>query len=290
MVRDGAKGAAMARIMSFVMSVFMLVPVFAPTLGKLVVYYADWRFIFLGLLGASIIAGAWLELGQEETLAPENRRPFSAAQIWSGAIEVCSNRVSLGYTLATGMVFGVFTTYLSLCRRIYVDQYGLENAFPFIFGSLAICLAIAMIFNGNLVQRLGMQRLARRAMQLYVSVWTAVLLSGIVFGGQPPIYLLLGLFALWFFSAGFTFGNFSAMAMEPMGHIAGMAAAISGALSQGMGIVLAWFTGRFYNGTITSIAWFFVFYAIAAYAMTIWASAGRQVSPRPASADLPAAH
>ncbi len=278
MVRDGAKGAAMAKTMSFVMSVFMLVPIFAPSIGQLVLLFASWKYIFAGLAVMALIVALWLGFGQEETLAPENRRAFSVAQFWSAAVEVVNNRIALGYTLAIGMVFGLFTTYLSVCRRIYVDQYGMGTWFPILFGSLAICIAAAMILNGNLVQKLGMQKLSRTAMIGYTGVWFAILLLSLVYAGHPPLLLLLPLFGFWFFTAGFTFGNFNAMAMEPMGHIAGMAAAVSGVLSQAMGIALGTIAGRAYDGKLTTLSIYFVVYAVIAYAATQWAEGGRKVA------------
>jgi DHA1 family bicyclomycin/chloramphenicol resistance-like MFS transporter len=275
MVRDGAKGAAMAKTMSFVMSVFMLVPIFAPSIGQLVMLYATWHYIFLGLAVMAVIAGVWMGFGQDETLAPENRRPFSVSKLWDAAREVVSNRVCLGYTLATGVVFGLFTTYLSVCRRIYVDQYDMGKLFPIIFGSLAICIAAAMILNGNLVQKLGMRKLSYIAMFGYTGVWVAILALSFVFAGQPPLFLLLPLFGFWFFTAGFTFGNFNAMAMEPMGHIAGMAAAVSGVISQGLGILLGLIATRAYDGALTNLSVYFVAYALIAFGFMMWAEQGR---------------
>ena len=289
MVRDGAKGAAMAKIMSFVMSVFMLVPIIAPSIGQAVMLFASWHYIFYGLTVMALIAGLWLGLGQEETLPVDQRRPFSAIALWSAAVEVVSNRISLAYTLATGGVFGIFTSYLSICRRIYVDQYGMGAWFPIIFGSCAVFIAAAMIVNGNLVHKLGMRKISRTAMIGYVCVWFAILALCMLTSGQPPLVFLLPLFGLWFFTAGFTFGNFNAMAMEPMGHIAGMAAAVSGFISQGIGIALGIFASRFYDGTLTQISLIFVIYAVVAFIITEWAEMGRTVSATKPS-DLPAAH
>ena len=275
MVRDGAKGAAMAKTMSFVMSVFMLVPIFAPSIGQFVLLFSSWHYIFLGLSVMALIVGLWLGLGQKETLHPEFRLSLTPGHYWHAVTEVVNNKIAFGYTLATGMVFGVFTTYLSVCRRIYVDQYGMGNWFPIIFGSLAICIAVAMIVNGSLVQRLGMRKLSRIAMVGYSSVWAVILVLSLIYVGQPPLFLLMPLFGLWFFTAGFTFGNFNAMAMEPMGHIAGMAAAVSGVLSQAMGIGLGIIAARSYDGTLTMLSAYFVVYTLIAYAITEWAESSR---------------
>jgi MFS transporter, DHA1 family, multidrug resistance protein len=275
MVRDGAKGADMARIMSFVMSVFMLVPILAPSIGQLVLYVANWRYIFGGLMVAAIIGGAWLALRQDETLDPSRRQPFSVAKLLSSAQEVLSNRVSLGYTLATGFVFGVFVAYLGVCQQIFAEQYHQGDKFALWFGGFAIFIAFAMIANGKLVGRLGMRALSRWAMIAYAAAWIAILGASLLFDGQPPLLLLAAFFAVWFFSAGFTFGNFNAMAMEPMGHIAGMAAAVSGFISQAMAIVLGGIAGRFYDGTLTPLAIAFALYSLCALVFVEWAERGR---------------
>jgi MFS transporter, DHA1 family, multidrug resistance protein len=275
MVRDGAKGAAMARIMSFVMSVFMLVPILAPSIGQFVLDISNWRMIFTGFVVAAIAVGTWFGLRQEETLAQENRQPFDAANLWHGAVEVCTNRVAFGYTLASGAIFSVFTAYLGVCQQIFAEQYHQGTNFKYWFGGMATALALAMILNGKLVMRLGMRNLSKWALWGFVGVWVAMLAFCLIFAGQPPLLIIAVLFYFWFFCAGFTFGNFNALAMEPMGHIAGMAAAISGALSQGLAIVLGGFAGRFYDGTLTPLAMFFVVFGMLGMGFAAWAEAGR---------------
>jgi MFS transporter, DHA1 family, multidrug resistance protein len=275
MVRDGAKGAEMARIMSFVMSVFMLVPIVAPSIGTLVLYIADWRWIFTGLMLAAVIGGVWLWLRQPETLSDENRQPFSVAKLWSSAKEVVSNRIAFGYTLATGFVFSIFTAYLGVCQQIFAEQYKQGDAFAFWFGGFGVVIALSMIANGKLVRKIGMRRLSQRAMYFYMAVWALILAMCLATGGQPPLYALAVCFAIWFFSAGFTFGNFNAMSMEPMGHIAGMAAAVQGFISSLMAIVLGFIASRFYDGTLTPLALFFTLFAVCSFASLEWAEKGR---------------
>jgi MFS transporter, DHA1 family, multidrug resistance protein len=276
MVRDGAKGADMARIMSFVMSVFMLVPIFAPGIGQLVLNFANWRYIFGGLMVAAIIVGIWLWLRQEETLPKERRQPYSSAKLWESAREVVANPVSFGYTLATGFVFSVFVAYLSVCQQIFAEQYQQGEKFALWFGGFAVFIALAMITNGKLVGTLGMRKLSQRAIFVYASVWMTVFAVSLFTAGQPPLMLIAVLFAIWFFSAGFTFGNFNAMSMEPMGHIAGMAAAVSGTISQGMAIALGGLAGRFYDGTLTYIAGFFAVYSVCALLCVEWTERQRK--------------
>ena len=273
MVRDGAKGADMARIMSFVMSVFMLVPIFAPSIGQLVLYVASWRYIFAGFVVAAVVAAAWLYLRQGETLAPENRRPISVAELWSGAVEVCRNPIAIGYTLASGFIFSAFISYLGTCQQIFAEQYGQGDKFALWFGGLAIALAIAMILNGNMVRKIGMRAITKQAMRGFLVVWFCLLGFTLLYVGHPPL-LVLGVFLLGsFFCSGLLFGNFNSMSMEPMGHIAGMAAAISGFLSSLMAVVLGGIVGRFYDGTLYPLTFAFVVFGLLMWLSTEWAEA-----------------
>ena len=272
MVRDGAGGAAMARIMSFVMSVFMLVPILAPSIGQLVLYLTTWRMIFAGFILMAVLAGLWLALRQEETLEPENRHAFSAASLIASAGEVIRNRVSLGNTLAVGFVFAAFTAYLGTSQQIFAEQYGQGPYFALWFGGLAVAIAIAMIVNGRLVMRLGMRLLAKYALWGFIATWAVMSAITVASGGHPPLAAVGVLFFLSFFCSGMLFGNFNAMAMEPMGHIAGMAAAVTGALSSLIGVAFGALAGRFYDGTMYPLSFAFLIFGLATLVFAEWAA------------------
>ena len=277
MVRDGAKGADMARIMSFVMSIFMLVPILAPSIGQGVLYIANWRYIFGGFLVAAALSALWLHFRQSETLAPENKRPISVPELWSGALEVFSNPVAMGYTLASGFIFAAFTTYLGTSQQIFAEQYNQGDKFALWFGGLAIAIAVAMIVNANFVRKVGMRAISKQAMRGFLVVWTCLLALTYLYAGHPPLPLL-GIFLLGsFFCSGLLFGNYNSMAMEPMGHIAGMAAAISGFLSSLMGVVLGGLVGRMYDGTLYPVTIGFVCFGILMWLSSEWAERSRLV-------------
>ena len=283
MVRDGAKGADMARIMSFVMSIFMLVPILAPSIGQVVLYVANWRYIFGGLLVAAGLAALWLHLRQAETLAPENKRPISVAELWSGAREVFSNPIAMGYTLASGFIFAAFTCYLGTSQQIFAEQYQQGDKFALWFGGLAVAIAVAMIVNGNLVRKLGMRAISKQAMRGFLVVWFSLLGFTFLYGGHPPLPIL-GIFLLGsFFCSGLLFGNFNSIALEPMGHIAGMAAAISGFVSSLMGVIFGGFAGRLYDGTLYPITIAFVIFGVLMWLSSEWAERSRLVTQKSAA-------
>jgi DHA1 family bicyclomycin/chloramphenicol resistance-like MFS transporter len=289
MVRDNASGANMARIMSFVMSIFMLVPIFAPTIGKLVLDHGTWRMIFGGFMVAAIGAGIWLHFRQDETLHPEFRRKFNARELMAGAIEVVKNPVSLGYTFAVGFIFGAFVCYLGTSPQIFAEQYGQADNFPYWFGGFAIALALAMIYNGRAVMRLGMRTLSKWAIRGFIAVWAAMMILCVIFSGHPPLLLIAPLFLGSFFCSGLLFGNYNAMAMEPMGHIAGMAAAVSGFLSSLISVLIGGFAGSMYNGTLYPLAFAFLGFGIMAWLSTEFAEHFRVDKPR-ATPALDAGH
>jgi MFS transporter, DHA1 family, multidrug resistance protein len=282
MVRDGAKGAEMARIMSFVMSVFMLVPIFAPSIGQLVLYVASWRVIFAGFVVAAIGGAIWLAMRQSETLDKDKRLPFSAGKLAASATEVISNPVALGYTIAVGFIFGAFTTYLGTSQQIFAEQYNQGDYFAVWFGALAVAIAFAMVANGKLVVRLGMRRISKAAVWGFIACWSVMMMFNLFYNGHPPLPVVGVLFFASFFFSGLLFGNYNAMAMEPMGHIAGMAAAVSGALSSLIAVVLGAIAGQFYNGTLFPLSIAFLIFGIVALIFSEWAERGRLLSQKTA--------
>ncbi len=277
MVRDGAKGADMARIMSYVMSVFMLVPIIAPSIGQLALLYGNWRMIFLGFIVMGAIVTLWLQVRQSETLPADKRTSFNAGALWLSAKEVVRNPVALGYTLANGFIFAGFNIFLATSQQIIGEQYNQGSSFPLWFACLAIGIAIAMILNGRYVKRIGLQRISRWATIAFLLNWVVVLAVCLLAQGHPPFLPLMVFFFISFFCSGMTFGNYQAMALEPLGHIAGMAAAVSGAMASLMAISLGGGAARLYDGSITPVAIAFVVYAVAALAAITWAERNRLV-------------
>lgn len=275
MVRDGSAGAAMAKVMSFVMTVFMLVPILAPSVGQLVLLVANWRFIFAGFLGMGIIAAIWLWQRQPETLPRERRSPLSLTALTDAAREVVTHPIAMGYTVAIGCVFGSFICYLGTSQQLFADQYGQGELFAVWFGVFAIAIALAMIFNAKLVMRYGMRNLSKWALRASIVLSTLFLLAGLLMNGHPPLWMLGAYLFANFFCSGILFGNYNSIALEPMGRIAGMAAAISGALSSLIAIITGSFIGQLYDGTVIPLAAGFTVLGLVAFALTEWAERRR---------------
>ncbi len=275
MVRDGSSGPAMARVMSFVMSVFMLVPILAPSIGQGILLVAHWRMIFVGLLAMALLATVWMAYRQRETLPKERRSALSLTALASAAATFLRHPVAMGYTIAVGCIFGAFICYLGTSQQIFQEQYGQGKLFAVWFGLFAVAIAIAMIVNGRLVMRFGMRALSQWALRGSIALSVLFLMASLAMAGHPPLWLLGLYLFLNFFCSGMLFGNYNAIAMEPMGRIAGMAAAISGSLSTLVALVTGTLIGQLYDGTVIPLAGGFTALTLAAFVLTEWAERRR---------------
>ncbi len=273
MVRDRYGGRAMARVMSFVMAVFILVPVVAPAFGQTVLLVAHWRAIFGIYLILVLVIGIWLAWRQPETLPPDRRIPFSLVRIGRAIREVVFQRRAFGYTITIGLVFGAFIGYLNSAQQLFQEQYGLGQLFPLYFALLALSLGGASIVNARLVLRFGMRALSFRALQSIIALSVIVLGIAVITTGRPPLWSLTLYFLLTFFGVGILFANLNALAMEPLGHIAGVGAAVVGSLSTFISLLLGTLIGQSYNGTVLPLIGGFAIFSIIAIGVMRWVEA-----------------
>ncbi len=250
LVRDQFEGRRMARIMSFVSTVFILIPMIAPSIGQAIVSLAGWRSIFGFFILFAILTIFWFALRVPETLAQENRKPFSLRHILNSTLEVIKIRSALGYTITIGLVQGVFLGYLNSSQQIFQEQYALGERFPLFFSTIALSLGLASLMNTRFVMRFGMLDLVRWALNTLVGLALVFIVAAFLFDGHPPLWLLMTYLMVSFFCIGILFGNINALAMQPLGHLAGIGAAIIGALSTLLSTLLGMFIGQSYNGTI----------------------------------------
>ncbi len=247
-IRDLFRGDYMARIMSFVTVVFILVPVVAPTMGKFVLDYYSWEGIFYVQIVISLLVSFWFWKRQPETLSIENKKKFTPKVFVDGFKELIRHKRTIGFTVISGFVTGSFMVYLSSSQQIFEIQYNLKEEFPFIFAGLALSIGTAIFLNGTLVIKYGMEKLITASLLSFFIV-SLVYIALFYNTSNPSITVLLTFFALQFFSIGFLFGNLRAMAMDPVGHIAGIASAITGFISTLMAVPISIFIGRFISGT-----------------------------------------
>ena len=251
-IRDRYSGADMARIMSLVMMIFVIVPSLAPALGQLIMFVASWRAIFAFFFVAAIGIAVWVYYGLEETLPPNKRIRLRALDIALGFREVFANRVTSGYMVCMGLAFGSFMGYLNSTRQIFQDLFNTGDWFSAYFGGLALVFGASSLFNARIVQKHGMRRLCRSAVTAVIGASLAYLAYRGVFGDQLVAFLVY--VSVLYFAMGLLFGNLNAIAMEPMGHIAGIASAVIGATSSIISLVLGTLIGQMYDGTLVPVA------------------------------------
>ena len=254
MIRDCYSGNTMAQIMSLIMSVFILVPMVAPSIGQLLLWMVDWRGIFIILMILAIAVQAWFFLRQPETLAPENRKEFSVKSLGSAFREVCLNRIAMGYTLCASLIFGSFVGYLTSSQQILQEQYMLGEKFALYFALIAGSIGLASYTNSTMVMRLGMQKLTHTALWAFCIVSGVFLIVSLLTQGHPPLWVTIGFLLAAFFPIGILFGNFNALAMEPLGHVAGMASTVIGSLTTFFSVILGSLIGRAYDQSLIPMA------------------------------------
>ena len=248
MIRDRFSGNYMAKVMSFVVAIFILVPVVAPALGKIMLDLYGWQSIFYSQLLFGLAVMLWLWKRQPETLKKENKRDFKLALLIAGLKEFIKHKNAVIFTFFSGCITGSFMVYLSASQVIFEQQYNLKDEFPFIFAGIALFIGIATFLNGTFVVRLGMFKLV----SIFTIIFTLIPFVYIfLYSGEtnPSIYVLVTFFGLQFFAIAFLFGNTRALAMEPIGHIAGIGAAINGFVSTIMAVPIATLIGSFINTT-----------------------------------------
>lgn len=249
LVRDLYKGREMARVMSFSFGIFVLVPAVAPTIGQLIMGQFGWRAIFIAFILFALFTLAWMQLRQVESHPLEKRRLLTPTQFWRATKEVLGNPTVLVFMSIQGLLLGGLFAYLSSAQQIYVDSFGVGDKFPLYFAIVALTSGLAAFVNGALVVRLGMRRMCTFAILLSI----AAALLAVAFQIWGPERFHLPGFLIWsilsFLSMSLVLGNVNALAMEPMGHIAGLASAIIGAIATLGAVLIAAPIGLSFDGS-----------------------------------------
>lgn len=271
-VRDCYAGRRMARVMSLSFLVFLGVPVLAPSIGQLIMLIAPWRAIFVALAMFAAAVMLWIGYKLPETLHPADRRPIEIASIIAAARTTISNRFSLGYTLAMTLVIGGMFGFINSAQQVFSQVFHEARLFTLIFALIAGSIAVASLINARLVNRLGSRMISHIALLGFIAV--AFLHAAIALHGDETLWSFTILQAAMMFCFGLMVGNFGAMAMAPLGHIAGSAASIQGFVSTVSAALIGFFIGQNFNGTVIPLTLGFALCSLGALGFVLLAESG----------------
>ena len=250
-VRDIYSGRQMARVMSLAMMVFIIIPVLAPSIGQGLLHFGSWRWPFYGLLVSAVAAAVWAGLRLPETsdAALAGHKVMPLFQSFKAAV---LNSQTMAYGVASGVMFGCLLAYVASSQQVFVEHFGIGDAFPLFFGAVASTLALASFVNSRSVVDLGMRRVSHTALAGFTVVSLALAAAAVLGLAALPVFVVL--LAAAFFLFGLIAPNFNSLAMEPQGHNSGMAASVVGSLSTAIGAVSGGIIGRSFDGTVIPLA------------------------------------
>jgi len=277
-VRDRYSGRTMARVMSLSFLVFLGVPILAPALGQLVLTVAPWPWIFGVLAAAGSAFMVWALIRLPETLHPENRMPIRIGRIAAAFREAVTHRQAIGYTLAMTCITGALFGFINSSQQIFFDVFNQPGLFTTVFAAIAGSIAVASLLNARLVERLGSRLISHTALLGFIVM--SAIHAAVALSGHETIWSFAVLQGLTMFCFGLIAGNFGAMAMEPMGHIAGTASSAQGFISTTVGASLGFLIGQQFNGSAAPMTVGFVTLGLAALACVLFAERGRLFKAR----------
>ncbi len=281
MIRDKFQGPEMGRVMSLIVMFFIIVPALAPSVGQGILWVGDWRAIFAFVFLVSLSALMWLHFRQAETLAVNKRLPFTITTIVNGIKETVSNKVSRNYMLASGFIFGSFIGYLSTSQQLLQIHYQLDEQFALYFGGLALAVGLSSFANSKLVMRFKMENLCLVALLgLFISSCAFLFYCLVINSGQQASLVILMLYlSVCFFFFGILFGNLNALAVQPLGHIAGVATSVISAIQTLISVFIGGYIGYLYNETALPLTIGFLVCAVISIVLVLRAKSNNRLIP-----------
>ena len=272
-VRDRFRGDAMARVMSLIFSVFILIPVFAPSFGQFILWFAPWRWIFWALAILATMILSWMLLRLPETLSPENRLPISARTILGTVKRIFTIRESIGYMVASGIVMSCIIAFILSVQQIFFDIFHAQRYFPLAFAVMAGSMGVGALINSRLVSRFGARRLSQGA--LCGLIVLALLHLGVIAAGWESVGSFILFQALILMTFSFTGSNFSSISMEPFGRGAGVASSFQSFLTTAVSSVLGGMVGMAFDGTTIPLTLGLLCFGSSALLVLVWTERGR---------------
>ena len=279
-VRDRFAGREMASVMSLIMMVFLIVPMIAPAIGGAMLAFGSWVYVFVSMLILAFIVTAWFGWRMPETLHPEYRRPLSLKATAQAVRLTLSTRVAVGYATALGLLTGCIMGYVGSAQQVFdTGLYKLGPLFPVAFGLVAGAMGAATLINARVVRRLGMRTLSQAGTIAFTIVGLGQVALGFAYGGHPPLALFLGVLAANQFLISFAMPNFNALALEPLGAVAGTASSFLGCYTTILGALCGYLIGHAFDGTVMPIGIGYATLGGLALLVVAWTERGRLFAP-----------
>jgi DHA1 family bicyclomycin/chloramphenicol resistance-like MFS transporter len=272
-IRDCFSGQSMGRVLTFIFTTFMIIPIIAPSLGQAIELAAGWKGVFVFNTIAGTLLLAWMGFRLRETLDAGDRRSLSFGSLFGAFGEICTNRITAGYAVASTVTLVSLFAYIVSVQQVYAELYGLGTLFPLAFGASSIGAAIAALFSARLVRHFGMRAVAHGALAIFTT--SGLILFLLALAGNPPFWTTFVLVSICMMSFGVLQGNINAIAMEPLGHIAGTASSLYGVVTMTIGTILGGLVGQAYDGTVVPLAFAFGGGGLLATLAVLWTERGR---------------
>jgi MFS transporter, DHA1 family, multidrug resistance protein len=277
-VRDCYVGRRMASVMSLAQMIFISVPVLAPSLGQLVMLAShEWHSVFVVLLLFGVVILGWTALRLPETLEEEKRKSLALSDVLGYFRETLTNRQTLGYALAAGCLMSTMFAYVFSAQQVFTEIYRLGKNFPLAFAAIALGVAVAGFVNARIVGKLGMRVISHAALCGFIAASLAMMIAAWFGVLVLPLYMALATITM--FTFGLMISNFTALAMEPLGHIAGTASSLFGSITTLIGIIMGSVIGQAYNGTMIPLATGFFVCTLIALAVVLVTERGKMFRP-----------
>jgi DHA1 family bicyclomycin/chloramphenicol resistance-like MFS transporter len=272
-IRDQYEGDKMARLMSLVSAVFIMVPVIAPSLGQAVLLFAGWRWIFIGLSILSVMAAAWVWFRLPETLHPEDQQSMQLPTIVRNMGTALFNRAAVGYVLGTALLLGGVFGYINSAQQLIGEHFRAGDYFPLVFGGTAAMMAVSNIVNSRIVEKFGARRVSHTGVLVFIAVsalqvWAAYYRDGDIWWFLPLMAMNLGLL-------GFLGANFGSIAMQPFANIAGAASSIQTFFRMFGAALVGLVIGQAYDGTARPFALALLIGSISALLLVLYSEKGK---------------
>ena len=272
-IRDRFKGDAMAKVMSLILAVFMLIPVVAPSFGQAILWFAPWRWIFWILAIQAALILIWMIVRMPETLAPENRLRMSPSTIFRTIGSVLTNRSAAGYMLASGVVMSGLIGFILSVQQIFFDIFNARSFFPIAFAVMAGSMGVGSLLNSRLVSRFGARRLSQGA--VISMIVTSAIHLGVIASGHENMISFMVFQSATMMAVAFTASNFGAISMEPFAKGAGAASSFQAFLTTALSSALGSIVGRAFDGTTLPLTLGMLIFGVAALLIVAFAERGK---------------